>query len=162
MSETDTQKSDLSDAQQYAWNSFEYHAKQRMDVFRFYLILVGLVFVGAFRTIEEEHSGIAILILFFLIFITFIFYRLDIRGKELVKISEEYLKYSESAMSKKLSNPSIAIISLADQQSSEIKTNGKWYEKNFYSFSQLFHAIYLSVFVFSILVIANIAYRNFS
>jgi len=161
MLEANPQNSDLNEAQRYAWNSFEYHAKQRMDVFRFYLIVMGLVFVGAFKIVEDEHSGLAILILLFLIFVTFIFYRLDIRGAKLVKISEEYLMHYESVMSEKLSCPSIAIISRADQQSSDIKENGKWYEKRFYSFTQLFKSVYRSVFVFCILAIAYISCGKF-
>lgn len=156
MVDAEQAKSIHSEARQYAWSSFEYHAKQRMDVFRFYLIVVGLVFIGSFRLLEKGYELLALMSFAFLLLSSFVFHRLDVRGKDLVQISERHLKKEEKRMAEILSSDDIAIISNADLLSAEKKASGPWILRNSYSFSQLFSIIYGAVGVFASLAMLAI------
>ena len=78
----------------YAWNYFEYHAEQRLRSFRLYLILVA-VDIATLGTIIRNDKfeeciwvfGIALCVL------SWLFWKLDLRNKQLVRNGEEALKY---------------------------------------------------------------------
>lgn len=92
-------------ARTYAWEWFKYHAGQRQSVFRFYLIISGAVFTGYFAstgTARGELREFAYLSGLLLLAISFLFWRLDVRSQELVKIAEKYLKVDELILSKRL------------------------------------------------------------
>ncbi len=69
----------------YAWNWFEYHAAQRLTAFRFYLIIIGAV--GWIFSQKELNilSGKEYLLLgLSAIFISLLFFLLDVRNEHLV------------------------------------------------------------------------------
>jgi hypothetical protein len=77
----------------YAWNYFALHAEQRLKTFHFFIILVTAI-VGGFLLIlryGHTHKWIALLG-FFLAFLSFVFWKLDVRTRALVKNAEEALK----------------------------------------------------------------------
>ena len=124
------------EARKYAWDWFSYHAKQRMDVFRFYLIVVALVFAGVLRLLETESYFLSIALSLFLVFCTFLFYRLDRRNSSLVKLGEQYLKQEEKRLAQKLNSDLIMILNESEKK-----------EKHFASFSQIFRYMFLAVVV---------------
>lgn len=82
---------------QTLWNHFEIHAKQRTQVFNFYLVVISALFtVGIYSTNKFDQSIywyeiIAAVIGVAGILVTSIFYLLDLRNKQLIKIAEGVL-----------------------------------------------------------------------
>jgi|GEM_PF-607843 len=75
----------------YAWNWFDFHAKQRVSMFNFFLIITGILangFISVIRT-DCRFLGAGIAILGIITSIGFIF--LDVRNKQLVEMGEDML-----------------------------------------------------------------------
>lgn len=78
----------------YAWDYFALHADHRLRAFHFYILLSTTV-LGGFGLLlrnGELHkwmSGIGLL----LVFLSFVFWKLDNRTRQLIKLGEEALKY---------------------------------------------------------------------
>jgi hypothetical protein len=85
---------------EYAWSWFEYHAGQRMSVFRFYMFLMALFAGGIIKTYEAKMFFGLFVLGVLLAFASFAFWRLDVRSADLIKIAERYLAESENALSK--------------------------------------------------------------
>lgn len=97
-------------ALKYAWDWFEYHARQRMTAFNFFLILIGLVVAGYLKCVELAEGGeaqsiaggtwwfFASAIGFFGALISVAFWFLDIRNAELVNCGRNTLIELEENM----------------------------------------------------------------
>lgn len=78
---------------EYALKYFHIHADQRMRVFQFYIaISTALLGVGAFMIKQEQSQEILVFLGLFMAFVSFIFWKLDIRVKGLIKNAEVALK----------------------------------------------------------------------
>lgn len=84
---------------EYAWKYFHIHAEQRLKTFHFFIILATVV-VGAFLTVAQHGELIvyAAALAYMLSFFTFIFWKLDVRNKELIKHGEAALVSLEKMM----------------------------------------------------------------
>lgn len=84
---------------EHAWTYFARHAEQRLKTFNFYLILVTAIIAGGLA-FERESDQIANgwPLAFLLSLITFVFWKLDVRVRFLVKHSEEALKVLEDEL----------------------------------------------------------------
>ena len=83
----------------YAWNWFSYHAAQRMPVFRFFFLVIGVLAVGYYQSIADNPivaSGFSVLAAF----LSLLFWRLDLRTRELIKIGEGLLLEMERTFPK--------------------------------------------------------------
>lgn len=75
----------------YAWKSFEHHAKQRYTAFNFFIVFVGIL-ASAYGTLfREGEFVIAAAMAAIAAYITYVFKRLDQRNQELVYVSEDVL-----------------------------------------------------------------------
>lgn len=84
---------------QYAWAYFDRHAEQRLKTFNFYLILCGVIVAGLFsftRNLDDLPNAWPLP--FLLSFVSFIFWKLDVRNRDLTKHSEEALKLLEDEL----------------------------------------------------------------
>lgn len=86
----------LSEMREYAWKYFSLHADQRMKSFNFYIIM-STVTIGGMLTVIKESINIlyALPVALLFTFISFIFWKLDIRNKQFIINSENALKYIE-------------------------------------------------------------------
>jgi hypothetical protein len=104
-----------SSAREYAWNWFEFHAKQRQQSFRFYLTLIGALlaayYIAARLSIilqirQNDHvpgfDPCPFLISAVAIVVSVLFYRLDRRNRILVKYAEDILRGFELEFAAKL------------------------------------------------------------
>jgi len=86
-------------AASYAWEYFKYHAQQRQAVFRFFLIIAGAMSAAYLLTYQEKADAslkyARPLLAAMLTVVCFLFWRLDVRSYQLVKIAEDYLKRDE-------------------------------------------------------------------
>jgi len=87
----------VSGQRQYLWNYFQLHASQRLTTFKFYITISTIISTGYVATVAASvFVTLAILLGFTLSLLSFIFWKLDSRNKQLIKNAEEALKYLES------------------------------------------------------------------
>jgi len=78
----------------YLWKYFALHADQRLKTFNFYLIVAAIFISGYLNLIAKtEHYTWSCIIPFFLSITSFIFWKLDLRTKNMIKQAEHGLKY---------------------------------------------------------------------
>lgn len=100
---------------EYAWNWFEFHAKQRQQAFRFYLTLIGALLAAYYVAarlilILQSRQDVyfptfdpcPLLISFLAIVASVLFYRLDRRNRILVRYAEDALQGIESEFTSRL------------------------------------------------------------
>jgi hypothetical protein len=80
----------------HAWSYFVLHADQRLRTFHFYLILATVI-IGAAATVTKDGTGHvpAGVLALALSFLSFVFWKLDVRNKQLIKHGEEAVKLVE-------------------------------------------------------------------
>lgn len=85
-------------ASEHAWRYFELHAQQRINVFNFYIAITGLLSAGIGFSLQQDGKYIFLCSTmgFIMIFISFIFWKLDHRVSMLIKNSELALQSIES------------------------------------------------------------------
>lgn len=130
----------------YAWSWFEYHAGQRMNVFRFFFLFVGILAAGAATLYGRGDLLAAAFISFLIAVFSYLFWRLDIRSADLIKIAERHLSASELYLSTCVGE-SINLTSLADKKDNHFAKN---YTKNYitdflFSFRKIIATIYTIV-----------------
>ena len=97
------------EARDYAWRYFDLHAKQRMSVFNFFLVLAGLLaasYVNSFTGAPPNHA-LSTILATMLSLISLIFWRLDRRTAYLIKNAEAALAHAEEVLSGPDSEPTV-------------------------------------------------------
>lgn len=140
----------------YAWNWFQYHAGQRMNVFRFFFIVVAILAAGYIKALEIKHPGLQVLIALTAMVLAFLFWRADIRSYDLVKIGEAHLKQTEAALQQRLGHDSVSLASSADRKTNQLAAS--YPSRAFYSLKQIIRSIYLLVGVIGFVTICSIVY----
>ena len=89
---------ELNRANAHVWRYFELHAQQRMTVFNFYIAITGLLAAGIGFTLQqgEKYALFTSLMGIFILFISFIFWKLDQRVSMLIKNAELALQDLEN------------------------------------------------------------------
>jgi hypothetical protein len=78
----------------YAWDYFDFHARQRTTMFNFFVLFVGFV-LNAYATLLKDHSYIAMIVAFVGAILVIFFLMFDRRNEELVHIAEAVLESLE-------------------------------------------------------------------
>lgn len=91
---TEVSKQDL---RKYAWDYFAIHAGQRMSAFQFFITLATAVVAG-YLLLVRNTGGEKWMAIFgaLLAFLSFVFFKLDQRTRDLVKNGERALKYLDA------------------------------------------------------------------
>jgi hypothetical protein len=131
----------------HAWNWFAHHAEQRMAALRFFLLVIGIFAVGYYQTLNNGHYVIAAAFSILSCCFSILFWRLDIRTRELIKVGEDVLSETEIEM-EKLSTIHVNI--LADVAGKSSKHATRLLPQLLYSYGQIFSAIFFLSFLFSI------------
>lgn len=87
------------DVRQYVWDYFQLHATQRLKTFEFYIVIATVLLSGYVVSLKEDNLmpiGIALGIL--LTILSFVFWKLDVRNKQLIKNAEQALKTIEEEL----------------------------------------------------------------
>lgn len=135
---------------EYAWNWFEYHARQRLTSFRFFLVLLGIVVVAVRYSLEKQQFGFAGLIGLVSLFVSLAFLALEIRNKQLVDIGRNALQELENSSDFHKLERETSVLKLAEKS----VENRHW----FYSYWFWLRGLFL---ICSVLSIALIAYTWF-
>jgi hypothetical protein len=82
----------------HAWRYFALHAQQRISVFNFFIVLSGILATGIGAGVQagKPMAPVVTILGALLALFSFVFYRLDRRGSELVKLAEAALIFGES------------------------------------------------------------------
>src|ERR1039457_3033563 len=127
----------------YAWKYFNLHANQRLAVFNFYIFISALIITGYLTMIKTE--GVTLIGAVFsvlLMFISFVFWKLDLRSKQILKNAEAALKYLENktALKDVNGNPHILKIFTYEEFDTDLKKRkrGISFFKSQYSYSDCF------------------------
>lgn len=86
-----------AELREQAWDFFQMQAGQRLTTFNFYIAIASLLSTGlvASFTAHIDISFLGVLLGLFLIFFSFIFWKLDQRNRELIKGAERTLIHFE-------------------------------------------------------------------
>lgn len=76
---------------EYAWNFFDFHAKQRMQVFNFFIVFSGIMANAYALSIGYGNLEVAAAVGFVGAIVSFFFKLLDHRNEELVNLAEDIL-----------------------------------------------------------------------
>ncbi|MFM8749511.1 hypothetical protein [Rhabdaerophilum sp.] len=109
---------------------FKVHADQRMKLMNFYIVIVGFSIGGYFTALQNVGWQAALIVSLFLLFMTFCFWSLDRRTKQIVKISETSLKVVTQFLQEKIGKSEVEIVGISDNR------QGNW------SYSQVFTLIF--------------------
>ena len=84
---------------QQAWNYFALHAQQRLTTVNFYLVLATALTAAAVASFGEnfEFPGVRLAAGLLLSLLSFAFWRLDFRNRELIKAAETALRALEAS-----------------------------------------------------------------
>ena len=124
---------------EHAWKYFELHSQQRMTVFNFYITIISLLIAGSGICLQQGGDLIYLtsVIGVFIIFITFIFHKLDSRVSFLIKNAETALKNIE----KNFENDEVKIFT-SDERNTQLNESimsmwsyGKCFRVSFYILS---------------------------
>jgi hypothetical protein len=110
LEETKLRIENLKIIHEYGWNWFSHHATQRMTVFRFFFLLMGGLSVGFYQTLPKSPT-IAFVFSVLAFLFSILFWRLDLRTRELIRIGEDLLKESETEFNK-IADLKVGIIEL--------------------------------------------------
>lgn len=132
---------------EHAWNWFSHHAEQRMTAFRFFLVVFGIFCVGYYQTINSSHFGLACAFALLGAGFSILFWRLDLRTRELIRTGEDLLTKTEDELTS-LSKIQVDIIKTVDTKSSRHAV--RFLPKSLYSYGQIFSAIFTISIIFSL------------
>lgn len=153
----DTRKKKLEESRRnalyYGWEYFKYHAQQRQAVFRFYLVLVGVALAGLISSYSNQYAELATdrwVVGISLIVLSLLFWRLDVRSYQLVKVAESFLFDEEQRLAAELSTQTIRLTANADQ-----KRNAHWGRIRLATFRQIYGWMFFIVGLGGFAIIAD-------
>jgi len=85
----------LKEMREYSWNYFIAFANARLTTFRFYLVFCTILIAGLAALLSTNEKWLAISLGLLLSFLSFIYWKIDIRHKILIKRAEQALEYLE-------------------------------------------------------------------
>lgn len=113
---------DRRDLLKYAWDYFHFHASQRLTTFNFYLVICGLIIAGYATALKESRDiPIALLLGLVLTLMSFVFWKLDRRNRQLIWNAEEALKVLEDKFDVEEGQSPIRIFRYEEDQSKSKK-----------------------------------------
>ena len=150
----------ISDQRQYVWNYFQLHASQRLSTFNFYIVISTAIAAGYIVTVGVNSIPmLAILLGATISLLSFVFWKLDVRNKQMIKNAEEALKYLEAlTYTPRNINESnvLKIFTYEEEQTNRMKRSKSfWPWKKHYSYSKCFNIVFA---VFGILGLLGTAY----
>lgn len=132
-----------SDFLKIIWDYFSIHARQRIQILNFYIILETF-FITALLTVFQlkgEWTIFCVILSVAIIFFSFIFYALDTRTKDMIKFSENALKAVEQKYIVEYGKD-IMIFSI-EQEKTLYERRWSWLTKKCLSYTKLFRLIYI-------------------
>lgn len=137
-------------ALEHAWEWFSLHARQRMQSLYYFLIAAAFLFGALTHASNTNNTALALGVSLLGGAISYIFFRLENRVRNLLHRSEDVLKPLEDELAKKTRLPEIKIVSRADSV-----LPGSWAYSKVFRF--LYAATGIAFGLFSLYFIWNLA-----
>ena len=136
----------------YAWKWFEYHAGQRLEGFRFFLVFLGAILVGLTSSLKDRNILFAFLTSGAGLFISIAFLMLEMRNENLVNVGREGLRAIES--SKDFQNlPSELQLLRMDQKRPFLLSHKFWFRLIYIVCMLLFLVLFVLLFLMPAMVL---------
>lgn len=141
---------DSNDAlRKQAWDYFQMHSGQRLTTFNFYVVISSVIATALFSTFQKDYKvpvlGLPLGVL--LVLFSYIFWKIDLRNRQLIKGAEAALKYFESTtvLADNEEEPHVAKIFLHEEYvTTKRKASTSTYPWNsYYSYSNSFNRVFL-------------------
>ena len=145
----------ICDFYKTSWNYFSFHANQRISVMNFYIVLESAMAGGFIAVIGMEHGDVHIfemIIGIAMVFLSFIFFLLDMRTKHMIHLAEKVLRNIEAEY-KVESETDILIFNLEEKWTNAFHQKSKI--RPLLSYSKLFILLFL---FFALLGITAVTY----
>lgn len=137
-------KNDLLKYREYHWNYFSLHANQRLRTFNFYL-LISAIIIGAFINVinNKENSILFSVLPYILSFISFIFWKLDVRTKQMIKNAENAIKIIDDKVLVGIEGEHMVKLNLFELDNIIIRNEKTYLFKKTLSYSKCFNSLFL-------------------
>jgi hypothetical protein len=145
----DTLQASNESSRKQAWDYFQMHSSQRLTTFNFYIVISSVITTALFSTFQKDYKvpvlGIPLGLL--LLLFSYVFWKVDLRNRQLIKGAEAALKYFESTsgLEDKEGEPHVAKIFQHEEYATQKRKSGSsmlpW--KSYYSYSNSFNRIFL-------------------
>jgi hypothetical protein len=113
---------DQKETRDYAWKYFALHADQRLRTFNFYLLIVTVVIGGLLAYLKDARSpAYAAPVGLLLTVLSYIFWRLDGRARELIQHAEEVLKAVEEDIQPEKVSGKLRLFAGEDQKTEALR-----------------------------------------
>ncbi len=139
-----------ADMLDYAWKYFALHADQRIKTFNSFLVLCTLVTGGLIAVLKDaDDPSFATPLALLLPFLSFVFWKLDQRSRQLVHHAEAALKRLESTCFDVSDDPDgpnvLKVFSREESVTATLKARRNWNPfTKFFSYSTCFRAVFLA------------------
>lgn len=120
--------SDIADrefAAKHAWDWFALHAAQRMQTVNFFIVFEAALLAGAGVAMKEKITALTLISGAGAIVLAIVFFFLERRVRQLVKIGEDALRSEQDRLAEDLKNPNLRMFALADRAAEIQFTYGK-------------------------------------
>lgn len=131
-----------------AWDYFQMHSAQRLTTFDFYIVASSVIATVLFSTFQKDYRTprLGVTLGSLLDVLSFVFWKLDVRNRDLIKRAEAALRYFEATGDASEEQPHIAQIFLREHHDT-----GRMREKrsllfwrNHYSYSECFNLVFVA------------------
>ena len=120
-------------ALEHAWAWFELHSKQRMQTVNFYMIVMAALLAACATALKDNQEGFLCGLGITMSLVSALFYGLDRRARELVKIGERALEIEEEKLAA-ISSHRIKLVAESARTGRKGLTYGKLFDAMFCSF----------------------------
>jgi hypothetical protein len=133
-----------------AWDYFQMHAGQRLSTFNFYIVISSVLSTALFTSFQKDYRipGVSVILGFLLAFFSFIFWKLDVRNKELIKNAEAALKFFESTRGPADSDEGVHVtkLFLHEEYHTDKKRSARYFFlwRRYWSYSDCFNLVFLA------------------
>ncbi|WP_035967346.1 hypothetical protein [Bradyrhizobium sp. YR681] len=101
-------------ARELAWRHFDFHAKQRVDMFKAYLTIVAILFASFGVAAQYRFYLLGGAFSLLSVILSIVFYLFDVRTRQLIKISEAYLLKEERRLATLIDDRDIQLFKKGD------------------------------------------------
>lgn len=143
-------KFDKKDIHLHLWEYFKIHADQRMAIFNFYIVISTLLTTGVIGSFHKDFNFpiIGAWLSLMIISISFLFWKLECRNRQLIHLSEEGIKNLEnSCISFDEDNDSLKSFKIFNREAVGKENFNKDYQWEFlnkpYSYRKCFQYIFI-------------------
>jgi hypothetical protein len=154
----------LLEARRYLWQYFEIHSEQRLKTFNFFLIMAAVTTTGYIAVVKESMpSCLGMALGLMLVFLSFLFWQLDRRNKDLIGHAEKGLMHLEAKIPVPISGSDGFVLKIFSCEESQTRAKKeqrrtlglRWYP----TYSRCFNLVFVTIGIMGIAAIVFCIFR---